>query len=120
MARISSYGVDATPLNSDKMLGTNSDGTVQNFTIGDIAKHYSYTNAIGITGQITYLYENTGSWSGSSSGTMHIATGNANTAFSSISTIKLSKYQYSGTNSLANFYSEFLNKDILLTSKSTS
>ena len=114
MARISSYGVDATPLNSDKMLGTNPDGTVKNFTLGDIAKHYSYTNAIGITGQITYLYENTGDWSASDAGTMHIATGSATKAFSSITTVKLSKYQYSGTNSLANFYGEFVDKDILI------
>ena len=114
MARISTYGVDSTPLNSDKMLGTNPDGTVKNFTLGDIAKHYSYTNAIGITGQITYLYENTGDWSASDAGTMHIATGSATKTFSSITTVKLSKYQYSGTNSLANFYSEFINKDILI------
>ena len=114
MARISSYGVDATPLNSDKMLGTNPDGTVKNFTLGDIAKHYSYTNAIGITGQITYLYENTSDWSASDAGTMHIATTDATKAFSTITTVKLSKYQYSGTNSLANFYSEFVDKDILI------
>lgn len=114
MARISSYGVDSTPLNSDKMLGTNPDGTVKNFTLGDIAKHYSYTNAIGITGQITYLYENTGDWSASDAGTMHIATNSATKAFSSITTVKLSKFQYSGSNSLADFYSEFVNKDILI------
>jgi len=114
MARISTYGVDSTPLNSDKMLGTNPDGTVKNFTLGDIAKHYSYTNAIGITGQITYLYENTSDWSASDNGTMHIATSSATKAFSSITTVKLSKYQYSGTNSLANFYSEFIDKDILI------
>lgn len=113
MARISSYGVDATPLNSDKMLGTNPDGTVKNFTIGDIAKHYSYTNAIGITGQITYVYQNN-SWNSATQGSMHIATGSVNKAFSTITTVKLSKFQYSGSNSLANFYSEFLNKDILI------
>ena len=114
MARISSYGVDSTPLNSDKMLGTNPDGTVKNFTLGDIAKHYSYTNAIGITGQITYLYENTGDRSASDAGTMHIATNSATKAFSSITTVKLSKFQYSGSNSLADFYSEFVDKDILI------
>ena len=113
MARISSYGVDSTPLNSDKMLGTNSDGTVKNFTIGDIAKHYSYTNAIGITGQITYVFQNN-SWNPATVGSMHIATGNTNTNFSAVTTIKLSKFQYSGSNSLADFYSEFLDKDILI------
>jgi len=114
MARISSYGVDSTPLNSDKMLGTNPDGTVKNFTLGDIAKHYSYTNAIGITGQITYLYENQGSWSASNSGTMHIATADGTKAFSTVTTVKLSKFQYSGSNSLVNFYNEFIDKDILI------
>jgi|TARA_R110001632_G_scaffold204389_1_gene327898 hypothetical protein len=113
MARISSYGVDSTPLNSDKMLGTNPDGTVKNFTLGAIAKHYSYTNAIGITGQITYVFQNN-EWNPATSGSMHISTSNVNTAFSTITTLKLSKFQYSGSNSLANFYSEFLNKDILV------
>jgi len=113
MARISSYGVDSTPLNSDKMLGTNPDGTVKNFTLGAIAKHYSYTNAIGITGQITYVVQNN-EWNPATSGSMHISTSNVNTAFSSITTLKLSKFQYSGSNSLVNFYSEFLNKDILI------
>lgn len=113
MARISSYGVDSTPLNSDKMLGTNPDGTVKNFTLGAIAKHYSYTNAIGITGQITYVFQNN-DWNPATSGSMHISTSNANTAFSTITTLKLSKFQYSGSNSLANFYSEFSNKDILV------
>ena len=113
MARISSYGVDSTPLNSDKMLGTNPDGTVKNFTLGAIAKHYSYTNAIGITGQITYVFQNN-EWNPATSGSMHISTSNVNTAFSTITTLKLSKFQYSGSNSLVNFYSEFLNKDILI------
>jgi hypothetical protein len=113
MARISSYGVDSTPLNSDKMLGTNPDGTVKNFTLGAIAKHYSYTNAIGITGQITYVFQNN-EWNPATSCSMHISTSNVNTAFSTITTLKLSKFQYSGSNNLANFYSEFLNKDILV------
>lgn len=114
MARISSYGVDSTPLNSDKMLGTNPDGTVKNFTIGDIAKHYSYTNAIGITGQITYVFQNTSDWSPSTAGSMHVDLSGTTKAFSTVTTIKLSKFQYSGTNSLANFYAEFTNKDILI------
>ena len=114
MARISSYGVDSTPLNSDKMLGTNPDGTVKNFTIGDIAKHYSYTNAIGITGQITYVFQNTADWNPVTAGSMHIALSGTTKAFSTVTTIKLSKFQYSGSNSLANFYSEFANKDILI------
>jgi len=114
MARISSYGVDSTPLNSDKMLGTNPDGTVKNFTIGDIAKHYSYTNAIGITGQITYVFQNTADWNPATAGSMHIALSGTTKAFSTVTTIKLSKFQYSGSNSLANFYSEFANKDILI------
>lgn len=114
MARISSYGVDSTPLNSDKMLGTNPDGTVKNFTIGDIAKHYSYTNAIGITGQITYVFLNNADWSPSTAGSMHVDLSGTTKAFSAVTTIKLSKFQYSGINSLANFYAEFANKDILI------
>ena len=117
MARISSYGVDATPSSLDKMLGTNPDGTVKNFTLGDIATHYSVTNAIGISGQLSYLYQVTGTWSSSNDGTIHIATGSAAKAFSTVTTIKLSKFQYSeegGGNNYENFYTEFVNKEILL------
>jgi hypothetical protein len=118
MARISSYGVDATPSNLDKMLGTNPDGTVKNFTLGDIANHYSITNAIGVTGQMSYLYKTSQNWSAvDGDGTMHIATGSTDKAFSTITTIKLSKFQYreqGGGNNLDNFYSEFTNKEILI------
>tara|TARA_R100000544_G_scaffold15655_1_gene7329 strand:+ start:17 stop:721 length:705 start_codon:yes stop_codon:yes gene_type:complete len=115
MARISSYGVDSTPLNSDKMLGTNSDGTVKNFTLGAIAQHYSFTNAIGIAGQTSYVFENTGTWIGNASeGTLHIATSSATKAFSTITTVKISKFMTGGSNSLVNFYSEFLNKELLI------
>ena len=117
MARISSYGVDQSPSNFDKMLGTNSDGTVKNFTLGDIATHYSITNAIGITGQMSYLFQNTGNWSANNDGTMHIAVSGSTKAFSTITTIKLSKFQYreeGGGNNLDNFYSEFATKEILV------
>lgn len=117
MARISSYGVDSTPSSLDKMLGTNPDGTVKNFTLGDIATHYSVTNAIGISGQLSYLYQVSGTWSASNDGTIHIATGSAATAFNAVTTIKLSKFQYSedgGGNNYENFYNEFANKEILI------
>tara|TARA_R100001510_G_scaffold57646_1_gene66615 strand:+ start:68 stop:769 length:702 start_codon:yes stop_codon:yes gene_type:complete len=114
MARIGTYAVDSTPENTDKMLGSSPTGVVKNFTLGDIATHYSFTGAIGISGQIPYRYFNN-AYSGSRpSGSITINTPNTNFAFSSVTTIKLSKFKHGGNNTLQNFYTEFVDKEILI------
>jgi hypothetical protein len=114
MARIGTYTVDSTPENTDKMLGSSPTGAVKNFTLGDIATHYSFTGAIGISGQIPYRYYNN-TYNGSRpSGSITINSSTTNFAFSSVTTIKLSKYKYGGNTTLQNFYTEFVNKDILI------
>ena len=50
MARISTYSVDNTVNKSDKLLGSNADGTTRNFSIEDIT---TYLRDIGVSGKFT-------------------------------------------------------------------
>ena len=86
MARISTYTVDNTVEASDKLLGSNADGTTKNFTIEDIATFFKQNNAAGISGQIPYVYYNSGfgGQNARPTGSITLATSDATTAFSTL------------------------------------
>ena len=94
MARISTYTTDTTVEASDKLLGSNADGTTKNFTIADIATLFKNTNAAGISGQIPYVYYNDGfgGLSGRPTGSMTIANSDATTGLYTLTTRKVSKF----------------------------
>ena len=48
MARISTYASDTTLEKSDKLLGSNADGTTKNFTLQEIT---SYLTSVGVGGK---------------------------------------------------------------------
>lgn len=57
MARISTYQRDTVVTKNDKVIGTDSSGSVtKNFNLEDIANFFSNTNAIGIAGQINLKF----------------------------------------------------------------
>jgi hypothetical protein len=93
MARISTYAIDNNVTSQDKWIGTDSNCSVtKNFTPQGVADWINATNAVGIAGQINYKFQAdlTG---GRASGTVSFdAGGGDNTAFSAITTFKLSKY----------------------------
>jgi len=93
MARISTYAIDNNVTSQDKWIGTDSNGSVtKNFTPQGVADWINSANAVGIAGQINYKFQAdlTG---GRASGTVSFdAGGGDNTAFSAITTFKLSKY----------------------------
>jgi len=60
MGRISNFQLDTTIESGDKLLGSNTDGSTKNFSLADIAKFLSNTNASGIAGSVPYKYSNTG------------------------------------------------------------
>jgi hypothetical protein len=60
MGRISNFQLDSTIESGDKLLGSNTDGSTKNFSLADIAKFLSNTNASGIAGSVPYKYSNTG------------------------------------------------------------
>ena len=117
MARISTYTVDNTVEASDKLLGSNADGTTKNFTIEDIASFFKQNNAAGISGQIPYVYYNSGfgGQNARPTGSITLATSDATTAFSTLTTIKISKFPFgASSNEATNFITEFASKQIII------
>jgi hypothetical protein len=56
MARISTYQLDNDLTKDDKVLGSDSGGATRNFSLEDIAKFISSTNALSTVGCIPYKY----------------------------------------------------------------
>jgi len=117
MARISSYENDTTVSNSDKFLGSNSNGTTRNFVISDITKFLRATNGGGVGGQLVYLYHKNdfGGFSSRQSGTISVP-GETNTlkAFSSITTLRFSKFPNASDYEVINLLSTFVDENIII------
>ena len=117
MARISSYENDTTVSNSDKFLGSNSNGTTRNFVISDITKFLRATNGGGVGGQLVYLYHKNdfGGFSSRQAGTISVP-GETNTlkAFSSITTLRFSKFPNASDYEVINLLSTFVDENIII------
>ena len=117
MARISTYVSDTTVNSSDKFLGSNSGGQTKNFALQDITKFLRATNAGGVGGQLVYLYHKNdfGGTGSRQPGTISVP-GETNQlkAFSSLSTLRFSKYANASSNTIANFLSTFVNEIIII------
>ena len=58
MARLSTYAIDGTPVSSDKLIGTDSAGTVtKNYPLGDVADWLKSSGATAVLGQNNYLFQ---------------------------------------------------------------
>jgi len=110
MARISTYSSDNTVNKSDKLLGSNADGTTRNFSIEDIT---TYLRDIGVSGKFTLKF-----FVGNStqqSGTFMIPGNNSqNVAFSTLTTIRVSKYPFSSTDSVLERINQFKNETVII------
>ena len=112
MARIQTYTPDKTVEKSDRLLGSNVDGTTKNFSIEDISKFLKETNAAGVAGQLTYKYETDSTKQ--TKGTAYI-NGNSPLAFSSVTTIRVNKYRNGDEiNSIENLLETFQGNDIII------
>ena len=113
MARIQTYGLDTVDTN-DKLLGTDSGGATKNFSIDEISKFFKNVNAGGTSGQFNYQYiRNSGAIG---KGHMHILAGSDTINFSTVTTLKVSKYIQGDTiNTVQNYLtSEFVGNDIII------
>ena len=101
MARISTYAIDGTPVSSDKLIGTDSAGTVtKNYPLGDVADWLKSSGATGILGQNNYTFQiaidpNEGRKLGAFSFENY---GGDGTAFSAVTTLRFSAYSSAGQN----------------------
>ena len=113
MARIQTYGLDTVDIN-DKLLGTDSGGATKNFSIEEISKFFKNEGAGGASGQFNYQYiRNSGAIN---KGHMHIAAGSDTINFSTVTTLKVSKYiQGDSANTVQNYLmSELVGKDVII------
>ena len=101
MARLSTYAIDGTPVSSDKLIGTDSSGSVtKNYPLGDVADWLKSSGATGILGQNNYTFQialdpNEGRRLGSFSFENY---GGDGTAFSAVTTLRFSAYSSAGQN----------------------
>ena len=62
MARISTYGIDAKPELSDKVIGTDTapgaDLRTKNYSLGEIIDLFNQSNELGVADQSIFLFQN--------------------------------------------------------------
>jgi len=117
MARISTYGIDAKPELSDKVIGTDTapgaDLRTKNYSLREIIDLFNQSNALGVADQSIFLFQNDISL-GRESGTISFAAGGGvGTPFSSITQVLISKTA-PGNKSVAQYLPLFVGKDIIL------
>ena len=108
MARLGNYPIDSTLSRTDKFLGTNADGTTRNFTVDGVRTFFNQDSAAGAADELNYKFKD------STTNTIGIMSTDGVTAFSSISTIKIHEKANGLEGSVSNFFSEFVNKDIVI------
>lgn len=127
MARISTYSVDTLD-GDDKLLGTDQSGATRNFQInqggssnpGDGQGKSLVNYIIEADGRaLAFLFHNStfGGKASIQSGTINVANGNVTTAFSAITTLKVSQFPYataiqSSPNSAVNILTEYVGERI--------
>ena len=111
MARISTYQRDTVVTKNDKVIGTDSSGSItKNFKLEDIAGFFSNTNAIGITGQINFKFVT------SNRTTQTISfngLGGNNTTFNNVTTVVVSELDFDG-NDIGNLIDRFSGQKVIL------
>jgi|TARA_R110000744_G_scaffold127455_1_gene234252 hypothetical protein len=115
MARISTYAIDAKPSLGDKVIGTEGSGNflTKNYSFEDIVELLNITNSTAVADQMIYEFQ----WDlsqGRSPGTISFASGGGiNTAFSTITSVLISK-TLPGGQAVSSYANLFNGKDIIL------
>ena len=117
MARISTYGIDAKPELSDKVIGTTTtagaDLRTKNYSLKEIIDLFNQSNSLGVADQSLFLYQSDIS-QGRDAGTISfVAGGGVGTPFSTITQVLISKTA-PGNKSVAQYLPLFIGKDIIL------
>jgi len=117
MARISTYGIDAKPELSDKVIGTDTapgaDLRTKNYSLSEIIDLFNQSNELAVADQSLFFYQSN-ILQGRDAGTISfVAGGGEGTPFSSITQVLISKTA-SGNKSVAQYLPLFVGKDIIL------
>jgi len=114
MGKISNYAQDADVKLGDKLLGTDSSGTTNNYTLTSISQIFKEANAAGVGGQFTYKLD-AGAGAGIESGEMDATFSGGDLDFADVTAIKVSIYTYENpTTNLTNALSILNSKKILI------
>ena len=112
MPRINRIANDTNVELSDKLLGTDSGSTTKNFTIEDISKFFSNTNAAGIAGQLTYEFKNVAPYgSGTAQGTFSSV---GSLAFQHLTNLKVSVNTFGSNSSKADILATLSSKKVII------
>lgn len=117
MARISTYGIDAKPELSDKVIGTDTapgaDLRTKNYSLSEIIDLFNQSNELAVADQSLFLYQSDIS-QGRDAGTISfVAGGGVGASFSAITQVLISKTA-PGDKSVAQYLPLFIGKDIIL------
>lgn len=117
MARISTYGIDAKPELSDKVIGTDTaagaDLRTKNYSLREIIDLFNQSNSLSVADQSLFLYQSDIS-QGRDAGTISfVAGGGVGTPFNAITQVLISKTA-PGNKSVAQYLPLFVGKDIIL------
>ena len=117
MARISTYGIDAKPELSDKVIGTDTaagaDLRTKNYSLREIIDLFNQSNSLSVADQSLFLYQSDIS-QGRDAGTISfVAGGGVGASFSAITQVLISKTA-PGDKSVAQYLPLFIGKDIIL------
>jgi hypothetical protein len=107
MPRISKFTSDTTVEKTDKLLGSNANGSTKNFAVQDISTFFKNTNASGTAAQFGYQYKSSGS------GTF-TPTFSSGSTFANLNSVKVNKYTYGETDSSENILAILSGKDVII------
>jgi hypothetical protein len=111
MARISTYQKDLTVSKFDKVIGTDSSGSVtKNFTLEDIGNFFTQTNAVGAISQLVFKF--TVDAPTAQTVSFELGGGN-NTTFDNVSEIRLSSLDVDN-NDLSQYLEQFQSHPIII------
>lgn len=116
MARISTYGIDAKPELSDKVIGTDTapgaDLRTKNYSLGEIIDLFNKSNELGVADQMIFSFQSDIS-QGRDAGTVSfIDGGGVGTGLGDITQLLVSKTA-PGNKSVAQFLPLFVGSDII-------
>ena len=113
MAKISKYDQDVNVIKSDKLLGSDTSGSTQNFSLESISSFFKNNNAAGIAAQFVWQYKTNVSQHRATTGTM-VSTFSSGSTFANLTAIEVSKYIYGETTSSENLLAILSGKDVII------
>jgi len=110
MSRISEYSLDTTVESSDKLLGSNSDGSTKNFKVDDLSIFISETNTSGTSSSFTFKYRQSNPGNGDMKFTL-----SSGSTLANVTSLKVNKFNYDNyDNAIINALTLLSGKDIIV------